>query len=156
MKRILTIAVLLLAMTMPGHAVLQERDLKTTIAVLRNELETNYHESQDRVARYDQMNESQHKQIVATMQKSDEISLMLYSQQPNYTFDLAYACDEATQQYRDSVSVPFRCRCLSRGRYRALSACWLRPIHVQSRCRAGGRRQRNTCRRRWRHSTWRC
>ena len=101
MKRILTIAVLLLAMTMPGHAVLQERDLKTTIAVLRNELETNYHESQDRVARYDQMNESQHKQIVATMQKSDEISLMLYSQQPNYTFDLAYACDEATQQYRD-------------------------------------------------------
>ena len=39
--------------------------------------------------------------LIATMQQSNQNSLMLYSQKQEYVFDLTYACHEATEQYRD-------------------------------------------------------
>ena len=53
------------------------------------------------MTRYYQRVKTQHQNMVAIMQRSYQISLMLYSQKEDYTFDLSYACHEATEQYRD-------------------------------------------------------
>jgi small-conductance mechanosensitive channel len=48
--------------------------------------------------------------LVETMKRSDQNSLMLYSQKLDYVFDLTYACHEATEQYYDfqRQQLPFK------------------------------------------------
>ena len=50
------------------------------------------------------------KNLFAILSKSNQNALMLYSQKLDYVFDLAYACHEATDQFRDfkENSLPFR------------------------------------------------
>ena len=82
-------------------AVLKEKDLEQTLKVLRAELE-NYRQEQDTILKwYGTISEKQHQQLIATMRRSEQTALMLYSQKKNYTFDLSYACHEATEQYKD-------------------------------------------------------
>ena len=52
----------------------------------------------------------QHKQMISLMQRSDQIGLMLYSQKQDFTFDMTYACHEATQLYNEfnKRSVPYQ------------------------------------------------
>lgn len=84
-----------------AQAVLKESDLSATLSVLRAELESTYNEQKANIERYTASTSSQHEQMVALMQKSDQISLMLYSQKQDFTFDLAYACHEATALYKE-------------------------------------------------------
>lgn len=91
----------LIAAVVPAHAVLKERDLDQTISVLRAELENSFREQKQQMERYKHRAEMQHQSMVETMQRSDQIALMLYSQKEDYTFDLTYACHEATEQYRE-------------------------------------------------------
>ena len=53
------------------------------------------------MARYAVYNQQQHKQMISLMQRSDQIALMLYSQKQDFTFDMTYACHEATELYRE-------------------------------------------------------
>ncbi len=94
----------------PARAVLKERDLNQTISVLRAELENAFREQKEQMERYHKRAEMQHQAMVETMQRSDQIALMLYSQKEDYTFDLTYACHEATEQYREykSSRVPYQ------------------------------------------------
>lgn len=92
---------LLLVVTLPATAVLKEKDLATTLAVLRAELENAYNEQRVNVARYNQRTQQQHQQMVSLMQRSDQIALMLYSQKQDFTFDMTYACHEATNQFNE-------------------------------------------------------
>ena len=85
----------------PARAVLKEKDLNSSLAVLRHELTTYHREQQDR-----EFNSTARTQRVTTtlrdiMQRSAQNSLMLYSQKNDYVFDLTYACHEATEQYQD-------------------------------------------------------
>lgn len=82
-----------------AHAVLQEEDMQLTIAVLKAELLQKHKEQKRLIAKYEEMAEEQHEKTVELMQKSSQTALMLYSQQTNYTFDIAYACHAATDQY---------------------------------------------------------
>ncbi len=100
MKRISIIIALLLAVLAPAHAVLKEKNLARTLGVLRAELENNYREQKLSMARYEQKNQLQHAQLIQFMQQSDQIALMLYSQKADFTFDLTYACQAATEQYK--------------------------------------------------------
>ncbi len=94
---------LLLALfaVLPAKAVLKEKDLAATLAVLRAELEGSYSEQQKSIARYSTMTQLQHRQMISLMQRSDQIGLMLYSQKQDFTFDMTYACHEATSLYRE-------------------------------------------------------
>ena len=78
--------ILLVAIVMPAHAVLKEKDIASTLAILRNEL-TNYHS-----------------------ELGQQNAIMLYSQRSGNIFDLTYACHEATEQYRKFKvnAAPFR------------------------------------------------
>ena len=100
-KKIAYLLLALLMMSLPASAVLKEKNLASTLSVLCAELETSFNEQKENIARYNQFAEIQHKQMVSLMQRSDQISLMLYSQQSDFTFDMTYACHEATQLYHD-------------------------------------------------------
>ena len=82
-------------------AVLKEKNLKSTLSVLRAELETSFGEQRQNLARYAAYNQIQHKEMISLMQRSDQIALMLYSQKQDFTFDMTYACHEATEMYRE-------------------------------------------------------
>ncbi len=84
-----------------SSAVLKERDLSSTLSVLCAELETAFQEQKQNMARYAAYNEAQHKEMISLMQRSDQIALMLYSQKQDFTFDMTYACHEATEMYRE-------------------------------------------------------
>ncbi len=86
---------------LPASAVLKEKNLSSTLSVLRAELESSFNEQKESMARYNQFAEMQHKQMISLMQKSDQISLMLYSQKQDFTFDMTYACHEATDLYKE-------------------------------------------------------
>ena len=51
----------------------------------------------------------QRAQLVEMMQRSNELSLMLYSQKQDYTFDMTYALNEVSRQYEDfsAQKLPF-------------------------------------------------
>jgi hypothetical protein len=109
MKRILTLLAVI-AMVMPASAVLKEKDLPQTLQILRTEL-TNYHrELSQQIELSKKKNEQVRNQLIETMQRSNQNSLMLYSQKQEYVFDLTYACHEATEQYHafQRQQLPFK------------------------------------------------
>ena len=97
----LIFAALFAFLAVPASAVLKEKDLEQTLMVLLMELETYNTEQQEMMKRYNVISKMQHQNLINTMQKSEQTALMLYSQKQDYTFDLAYACHEATQQYNN-------------------------------------------------------
>ena len=105
----LAIVMLMVLCSMNANAVLKEKNLDNTLTILRTEL-TNYHrdlEKQSGMMREQQ--DAVRKNIIDIFSKSNQNSLMLYSQKRDYIFDLTYACHEATEQYakfRNSVQ-PF-------------------------------------------------
>lgn len=119
---------LLFLVPFSAHAVLKESDLSATLAVLRAELFKTCNEQKQNIVRYSTVAEMQHEQMISLMQRSDQIGLMLYSQKQDFTFDMTYACHEATSLYREfnKRSVPYQ-KILNRintelNRYNALIA----------------------------------
>ena len=109
-KRTVLSIILLFMLLLPSRAVLKERDIAGTLAMLRIEL-TNYHTSLERQSGYLKEQQQQvMKQLVDALNKSQQNALMLYSQKNGYVFDLTYACHEATEQYREfkQNALPFR------------------------------------------------
>ncbi|MBR4645128.1 MAG: mechanosensitive ion channel [Bacteroidaceae bacterium] len=101
MRKLLIFIVLLLACLMPANAVLKEKDLARTLGVLKAELQTKYEQQQTFMAMYEQQGTQQHQQLVSYMHQCEQIGLMLYSQTTDNTFDMAYACQQATDLYHD-------------------------------------------------------
>ena len=108
MKKRILIA-LMLALAIPAVAVFKEKDLKQTLLVLLSELNTDYEKVANRTAAANQRIQSQHQALLNLVEQSNELSLMLYSQPQNYTFDLTYALHQVTDQYEkfDSNRMPF-------------------------------------------------
>lgn len=100
-RHILALLLMVFGLSLPGHAVLKEKNLPSTLAVLRAELQSTYNEQQQNIARFNISTNAQHRSMVQMMQKSDQIGLMLYSQKQDFTFDMTYACHEATSLYRE-------------------------------------------------------
>ena len=100
MKRILTILLVLLSV-LHANAVLKEKDLQQTLQILRTELTTYHRELSQQIEMNRKQSEQVRQRLMETMQRSNQNSLMLYSQKLDYVFDLTYACHEATEQYHD-------------------------------------------------------
>ena len=109
MKRFLTIIVVLLAV-LNVHAVLKEKDLAQTLQILRTELTNNVRDMSERTYLDMKRREQVRNQLDATMKRSNQNSLMLYSQKQDYVFDLTYACHEATEQYHEFMRqrIPYK------------------------------------------------
>ncbi len=110
MKKIFLFLLIALCFSVHSHAVLKEKNLEQTISVLRSELKSYHDNMEKRMVRYKQRNDAQHKQMIQTIQKCNQLSLMIYSQRTDYTFDMTYACSEATTLYHQFTrgnSVPY-------------------------------------------------
>ena len=107
-KKLIALGVALCVMV-PAFAVLNEKDLSQTLSVLRYELRSAYRAMEERTSRMMGRGNRQHAQLVQMMQRSNELSLMLYSQKQDYTFDMTYALNEVSRQYEEfsSRKLPF-------------------------------------------------
>jgi len=91
---------LLFGTAFPLGAVFNERDLPHTLRVLCFELEKAYSDLARKEQAFNAETQRQHAALLQLMRDSEEMSLMLYSQQQDFTFDLTYALQQVTDQYR--------------------------------------------------------
>ena len=106
--RILLLTLLVLAVTTPSWAVFYEKDMKTTLSILLQELK----QTQEKFQRFNSTPRSSDRtrsrqdnrrmSIDELTEQCNAISLMLYSQSSyNFTFDLTYALDQVSKQYNE-------------------------------------------------------
>ena len=88
-------------LTLPLSAVLNERNLASTLHALRGELEQEYEKIFTSQGRLAVQHGRQHDQMISIMKKCNELALVLYSQKQEYTFDLTYALESVTEEYED-------------------------------------------------------
>ena len=110
MKKILFILLLLMTLIpQQGHAVLKEKDLGHTLHVLRLELYNKWTRQKERMKQMEERRKAQHARLVEVTKRCETTSLILYSQGQDFTFDMAYACQEATSLYQEfkKSTIPF-------------------------------------------------
>ncbi len=109
MSKRLFILFLLLSVAFQSQAVLKERDLNRTLHVLRLELYDKWQKQEISRKRMRERNQTQHTNLVNIMKRCQSTSLILYSQGREFTFDVAYACQQATTLYNElqSKTMPF-------------------------------------------------
>ncbi|MBO6173209.1 MAG: hypothetical protein J6N80_07600, partial [Bacteroidales bacterium] len=81
-------------------AVFNEKDLAQTLRVLRYELGKAFNEMEMSQLTFEKQDEGQHEELINLVNSCNELSLMLYSQKQDFTFDLTYALRQVTDQYR--------------------------------------------------------
>ena len=110
MKKLLIILILIMGMVGEAKAVLKEKNLDSTLVILRAELTKHYQEMTDQRAEQRRQSQEVFNNLRETMKQSNQNALMLYSQQQEYLFDLTYACHQATEQYQrfQRQQLPFR------------------------------------------------
>jgi small-conductance mechanosensitive channel len=98
-ERVLFMILMAMTLVMPANAVLKEKNLDSTLHVLRTEL-TMYHSDLEIMSDYiKEQQEEVRNDLISILNKSNQNALMLYSQKNGYIFDLTYACHQATEQY---------------------------------------------------------
>lgn len=101
MKKVLVTLCLVFISILQANAVLKEKDLGHTIHVLRLELYNQWMRQKELMKRLEKRTEDEHEDLISYIERSNTASLMLYSQGSDFTFDVAYACQEATKLYRE-------------------------------------------------------
>lgn len=104
------ILTLLLLTALPSYAVLKERDISSSLSILRQELNTYRHDLDKQQNDLRIQQQMVVKELLTVGNQSQQNALMLYSQKEGNIFDLTYACHAATEQYRQfrNNAAPFR------------------------------------------------
>ena len=100
-RKLISIAILMLAVAVPAMAVFTGMGLDATLFNLRSEL---YHEYKRLDSKREQQRENyeiQHQKMVDIVKKCNDLSLMLYSQKQEYAFDISYALEKVSEEYKD-------------------------------------------------------
>ena len=100
-RKLLSILAALLLVAVPAMAVFTGLDLDATLSNLRRELYFDYLQISNTREQMDGEYEVQHRKMVGIVKKCNDMSLMLYSQKQDYTFDISYALEKVTQEYND-------------------------------------------------------
>lgn len=100
-SRKILLVILVMLMAWPVLAVFNERDLGQTLSVLRYELQQEVMKRTAQQSRIDSRNSIQHRRLVEMIKSCNELSLMLYSQNQDCSFDMSYALEEVTRQYEE-------------------------------------------------------
>lgn len=109
-NKLLLILCFILSFPVQIDAVLKEKNLDNTLSILRNELTTYHREQEKQRANFKTRRDAVRHKLFSILSKSNQNALMLYSQKPEYVFDLAYACHEATDQFHNFKrnALPFK------------------------------------------------
>jgi len=99
--KITSIFLALLAVALPVMAAFTGQDLDATLFNLRRELFYNYRQIDKTREKLTSKYEEQHQKMVGIVKKCNDLSLMLYSQNQEYTFDISYALEKVTREFND-------------------------------------------------------
>jgi len=100
-RKVFCFLVALLAIAVPALAVFTGMNLDATLSNLRRELSHDYQQISKTQEELKVYYEGQHQQMVKVAKNCNDLSLMLYSQKQDYTFDISYALEKVTQEYED-------------------------------------------------------
>ena len=108
-KRLMAALGALMILAAPVWAVFKEKDLHQTLSVLLMELKETYSGMLQFSGSVEKRVQEQHQRLVELIDECNELSLMLYSQVAENTFDLTFALNEVTHQYEQfkSQSTPY-------------------------------------------------
>ena len=95
MRKFLSVLILLFSLSIGAHAVLKENGIGRTLSVLRAELKYACEQQQRQMEAYELQVENLHQQLIGYMSRSEQVGLMLYSNNMNNSFGVAYSCAEA-------------------------------------------------------------
>ncbi|MBQ7253721.1 MAG: mechanosensitive ion channel family protein [Bacteroidales bacterium] len=98
--RLLIIIFALILTAMPAMAVFTGMDLDATLSNLRRELYHDWLQINNTRGQMESKYAQQHQNMVDIVKKCNDMSLMLYSQKKEYTFDLSYALEKVTREYK--------------------------------------------------------
>ncbi|MBP5228520.1 MAG: mechanosensitive ion channel family protein [Bacteroidales bacterium] len=101
LSKVLLLLILLFGVILPASAVFEEQNMSQTLRVLKHELKHVYNRTSNAQQRMKASRQMQQKQMVQLMEDCNELSLMLYSQKQDFTFDLTHALEEVSKQYRE-------------------------------------------------------
>lgn len=100
-KKHLPFLLAILFISLPVFGIFNGTSLNSTLNTLRRELQDDYMKMSKTKARISENYEEQHQKMVEIMKQCNEISLILYSQKQNFTFDLCYALEKVTKEYNE-------------------------------------------------------
>jgi small-conductance mechanosensitive channel len=102
-KKILCLfAVVLIAFgAMAQEVTVNERSLTNILKELNMELKTLCNQMPETQRLFDEEYESQHQRMIDVITRTNELSILLYSQEQKRTFDMAYALKKVTSSYND-------------------------------------------------------
>ncbi|MBR5010683.1 MAG: hypothetical protein IKY06_08575, partial [Clostridia bacterium] len=98
-RKLINILAALFIFAAPAMAVFTGMDLDATLSNLRRELYHDYLLISETRERMGSQYEVQHQKMVSIVKKCNDLSLMLYSQKQDYTFDISYALEKVTKEY---------------------------------------------------------
>lgn len=98
-KRLILSILTAVLIAAPVWAVFNEEDLGLTLSELRFELKQEILKRSKSKNKMDGRNKAQHARMIKMIKTCNELSLMLYSQKQDCTFDMTYALKEVTRQY---------------------------------------------------------
>jgi len=97
----MALCVALCVASLPLMAVVSGHSLTNMLKDLCNELQMAYRQLPATQQHFDDDNEQQHQKMLDVIKKSNEFSILLYTQEQEMTFDLAYALKKVTAEYND-------------------------------------------------------
>ena len=100
-RKLLSLFVALFTVAVPALAVFTGLDLDATLSNLRRELYHDYRQIEQTWQQLEVKYEQQHRRMVDVVKKCNDLSLMLYSQKQDYTFDISYALEKVSKEYKD-------------------------------------------------------
>ena len=101
-KKLLTLAIALITFALPTKAIVNGRSLTNTLKDLSEELQASYLQSSESQTLFNVNYERQHERMISVIKESNELSLLLYTQELDMTFDMAYALKKVTSDYKSA------------------------------------------------------
>ena len=99
-RRFLTIAAALFVFAVPLFCIVNGQPLTQVLKDLRSELKMVCDQSAEEQGLFNEDYEQQHQRMLNVINASNELSLLLYTQEQDMTFDLAYALNKVSSAYR--------------------------------------------------------
>ena len=99
-RKLLTIVFGVLVFSIPLLSVVNGQPLSDVLKDLSSELKMVYAQRTEEQKQFDKSYEREHKRMVEVITASNELSILLYTQEQNMTFDLAYALNKVTSACR--------------------------------------------------------
>ncbi len=95
------VAVLLLLCVLPARAIVNGRSLTGTLKDLHVELGLTYGQRVEAQQHFEEDYDRQRQRMLDVIKRSNDLSILLYMQEQDMTFDMAYALKKVTADYKD-------------------------------------------------------